>query len=112
MHRCNSSPRCKSEVCVHAKDHVSLFDCDKQAPCGCWPNNRHFQPMVKCIESDLVQSLRDCPDCGKSEAEGHHYADCIRTLKRELLHEKERADILALDLKHSIIEISNLRGTK
>lgn len=82
-HKCSMALRCKSEDCKHAKDHVP-DRCDCNAPCGCWPNDTRFQPMVICIPKEQVKALEDCPDCGKKEAKGHHPGDCISNLKVQL----------------------------
>jgi len=82
-HQCSMSLQCKSEDCIHARPHDPR-GCDCGAPCGCWPGDRGFQPMVICIPADQVKPRGDCTDCGKEGAEGHHPLDCVRELKRRL----------------------------
>jgi len=85
-HQCSKSLVCKSSECHHAKPHSPdhPHNCDRPAPCGCWPGRADFQPRVVCIPVEQVRPLKDCPDCGKKEAIGHHPQDCINELKRQL----------------------------
>lgn len=85
-HQCSNSLVCNSITCTHASPHSPdhPHNCDRPAPCGCWPGRPDLQPHVVCIPVDQVQPLKDCPDCGKKESMGHHHRDCINELKRQL----------------------------
>lgn len=84
-YKCNMALVCKSETCSHAKDHDHrTCNCAKRAPCGSWPDNPDYQPMVQCIPSQFVVPTPDCPHCGMKESKGHHYMDCINNLKNEI----------------------------
>lgn len=83
LRQCSMSLHCKSKDCHHAKPHKSN-GCDGPAPCGAWPNNPGFQPTVMCIPVEHVIAPADCPNCGKSEAKGHHPQDCIIRLKTRI----------------------------
>ena len=84
-HQCNMSLECKSKTCFHATPHdPKKQECDRPAPCGCWPGEPDFKPTVKCIQAHLVKPREDCPDCGTKEAKGHHPGDCIVALKAKV----------------------------
>ncbi len=59
-HQCGMSLTCKSTDCHHAKPHSPdhPHNCDRPAPCGCWPGRPDFQPHVVCIPVDQVQKAR------------------------------------------------------
>lgn len=80
--QCNLSKKCKSKNCIHVLPHTSCL-CQRPAPCGNWPENADFKPMVKCVATEDVVPLEDCPYCGEKEAKGHHFQNCLENLKKE-----------------------------
>lgn len=47
-HKCSKADVCKSTACSHAIPHEPK-DCARPAPCGVWPGNPDFKPMVICL---------------------------------------------------------------
>ena len=81
-HQCSHSDTCNAgHRCMHAKPHTAN-GCNSPAPCGVWPDNPGFRPMVQCIPVEQVKPLEDCLICGAKEAKGHHPQDCIQVIKR------------------------------
>jgi len=89
LYQCSKALECKSQSCCHAVPH-EVNGCDRAAPCGCWPGNSYFKPMVRCIPVEQVKPPSDCPHCGKKEAAGHHQMDCIQVLKGRIRDLEER----------------------
>ena len=76
-HQCSHSDTCNAgHRCMHAKPHAAK-GCDSPAPCGVWPDDPGFKPMVQCMSiKQQPTKMKYIPKGGMCMSCQHVNRDC------------------------------------